>query len=343
MKRDELIITDWKPELSSKFSELNIGWLMHYFSIEPVDEFVLYHPEEAIIEQGGVILFAILNNEIIGTVALRKQTAGIFELTKMTIREDHRGKGFGERLCLAAINKACEMRIKKLVLYSSTRLPEAIPLYHKLGFREIIKEEGIYDRCNIKMEIDIDRPMIIPARELHASQISRIGRISFSDAFGGYFKIKDDLINYLDYTYNPARVAISLPKANNSFFLAYLNGQAIGFIKLKKRSLNKLYDQEAQAELQKIYVLTPFHGTGASDELMKVGLQLAKSINSSLIWLDVIIENERAIRFYQKYGFVICGHHEFRIGSQIFNYHVMSKSLADEKIRRELFYDFPQK
>jgi ribosomal protein S18 acetylase RimI-like enzyme len=261
----------------------------------------------------------------------------------MTIREDHRGKGFGEKLCLAAISKAIEMGIRKLVLYSSTRLPEAIPLYHKLGFREITKEDGVYDRCDIKMEIDIDQPMIIPAGELHASLISQIGRTTFSDAFCTYFLQKEDLLNYLDHTYNPSRLAESIRKPGNSFFLAYLNGQAIGFIKLKKRSSNKLWDEKAQTELQKFYVLPPFHGSEASDELMKTGLLLAKSINSDLIWLNVIIENDRAIRFYQKYGFVIGGRHEFRIGSQIFHYHAMSKSLAEEEIRRELSYDFPLK
>jgi GNAT superfamily N-acetyltransferase len=330
----ELNIRDWKPEYKSFFSELNLGWLNHYFTIEPIDEFVLFHPEEAIIEQGGAILFAEVENEIIGTVALRNQSPGIFELTKMTIREDHRGKGYGEQLCLAAIDKASKMSIKKLVLYSSTRLPEAIPLYHKLGWREIIKEKGVYDRCDIKMEMDIDSTMIIPAEELHANLISRIGRESFYDAFSRYFQVSEDLINYLDYTYSPARISASICKSNNAFLIAYQNGHAIGFIKLKKRSSNQLFAEQAQSELQKIYVLTPFHGTGASGKLMKAGMQLAESLDSKLLWLDVIVENERAISFYQKSGFSWAGNHEFRIGSQIFNYHVMVRSLKEEKIRQ---------
>ena len=333
MIQRELNILEWKPEYRSYFSELNLGWLNYYFSIEPIDEFVLFHPEESIIEQGGTILLAEVDNEIIGTVALRKQSPGIFELTKMTIREDHRGKGYGEQLCLAAIDKAGSMGIKKLVLYSSTRLPEAIPLYHKLGFMEVAKEEGAYSRCDIKMEMDIDCTMIIPAKELHAPLISRIGRESFFDAFSRHFHSKEDLVNYLDYTYCPGRIAASIGKPNNSFFMAFQNGQAIGFIKLKKRSSNKLFAEDAQAELQKIYILTAFHGTGASGKLMKAGLQVAESINSKLIWLDVITENEKAIRFYQKNGFIRAGNHEFRIGSQIFHYHVMANRSKEAKCK----------
>jgi ribosomal protein S18 acetylase RimI-like enzyme len=334
MKRNDLVILDWDPKYRTSFSELNLGWLNHYFRIEPIDEFVLFNPEEAILLNGGTILLAELNGEIIGTAALRKQSPEIFELTKMTIREDHRGKGFGEQLCLAVISKAREMNIRKLVLYSSTRLPEAIPLYHKLGFRQIEKEEGAYARCDIKMELVIDSVMVLPGRILHARLISQIGRKSFADTFAKYFVVQADLDNYLDYTFDPSRIAASIAKPNNSYFLAYLNGHAIGFIKLKKRSGNKLWYEESQTELQKIYLLAAYHRTGAADELMKACFTTAESVKSSLIWLDVIIENERAIRFYQKYGFSRAGHHEFRIGSQVFLYHIMVKQMAPGKLRR---------
>lgn len=336
MNEDELNIRDWIPEEKSLFRELNMGWLMHYFSIEPIDEFVLFDPEKAIIEQGGAILMAELNGEIVGTVALRKQSPGIFELTKMTIREDRRGQGYGERLCLGAIKKACDMRIQKLVLYSHSKLPEAIPLYHKLGFREVPKEDDVYARCDIKMEMEIDRPMIIPAKPLHAPLLSQIGGSSFADAFGMHFISKPDLLNYLDATYSSSRIAASLCKPNNVFFLAYLNGLAIGFIKLKKRSLNKLIDEEKQTELQKIYVLTPYHGMKIANELMNSGLRMAESLGSKLVWLDVIIENKKAIRFYHKFGFKRIGHHEFQIGSQLFHYHVMIKQLHENNICRSI-------
>src|SRR5262249_28224293 len=153
----------------------------------------------------------------------------------------------------------------------------------------------------------------IPAKPLHAPLISQIGRVSFSEAFAQHFQVKEDLMNYLDHTYNSARISASIGKPNNAFFIAYNNASPVGFIKLKKRSHHNFFPEEGQSEIQKIYLLSSFHGSGASDRLMRAALEMAESINSKLVWLDVIIENERAIRFYQKYGFIRAGHHEFRI------------------------------
>ncbi len=80
-------IVDFKPEYRDHFRDLNVEWLEKYFVVEPIDREVLWNPER-IIEDGGVILFAKINQTIVGTCALLKQDDG-WELSKMAVTESY--------------------------------------------------------------------------------------------------------------------------------------------------------------------------------------------------------------------------------------------------------------
>jgi ribosomal protein S18 acetylase RimI-like enzyme len=168
---------------------------------------------------------------------------------------------------------------------------------------------------NIKLE---------PATAEHAEHISLIGRQSFSDAFAHLFLQKKELEDYLHYTYDPARLEKSFAKPNNAVFMAFHEERPAGFVKMKKDSKHRVIPAERQSELQKIYVLKEFHGTGVAQALMKEVVETSRRIATECLWLDVHIANDKAIRFYEKNGFNKAGRHEFMIGTQLFHYHVMA-------------------
>jgi ribosomal protein S18 acetylase RimI-like enzyme len=168
---------------------------------------------------------------------------------------------------------------------------------------------------NIKLE---------PARTEHAEHISVIGRQSFSDAFAHLFLNKEELRDYLDHTYDPARLKGSIAKPNNAVFMAFYEDRPAGFVKMKKNSRHRVISAERQSELQKIYVLKEFHGTGVAQALMSEVVDVSGRIATGCLWLDVHIANDKAIRFYEKNGFSKAGRHEFMIGTQMFHYHVMA-------------------
>jgi ribosomal protein S18 acetylase RimI-like enzyme len=169
---------------------------------------------------------------------------------------------------------------------------------------------------------------IIVADSSHAPTISIIGKQSFRDAFGHLFKSRTELQDYLDYTYEPAKIARSVEKENNIFFLAFVENVPVGFAKVKKHSLNEQIDSIAQMELQKIYVLSYYHGSGAGAALMQAVVELANKNCPDYLWLDTYIGNDKAIRFYEKRGFKKVGRHYFMIGTQTFEYHLMSLPVA---------------
>ncbi len=152
MKITESIrIVPYKPEYAIYFERFNKAWLEEYFTVEPIDKYVLENPEEAVLKNGGRILFATYKEKIIGTVALRQLSSGEFELTKMAVDKEFRGIGAGKLLCSAAIEEAKKIHAHTLILYSSSPLKNAIGIYKKLGFIDLPLEKGIYKRADVKM------------------------------------------------------------------------------------------------------------------------------------------------------------------------------------------------
>lgn len=151
---DGLRIITFDPRHRDEFKRLNVAWLSKYFRVEPIDERVLGNPEDEILRGGGEILFALVEDEVVGTVALKPE-GGIFELTKMAVDERWQGRGFGKRLLDAACELARERGAPKLVLYSQRTLKAAVAMYAKYGFVEVPLVDKRYARCNVKMEREL--------------------------------------------------------------------------------------------------------------------------------------------------------------------------------------------
>ena len=149
-------IIHFKNEYATHFYDLNIEWLQTFFYVEPYDNEVLSKPDKYIINKGGYIFFAKLNDKIVGTVALMPK-GNTFELTKMAVSPNHRGYKIGQQLMQYCIDFAKkELKLDHLILYSNTKLENAIYIYKKYGFTEIKVEENCpYERCNIKMELTL--------------------------------------------------------------------------------------------------------------------------------------------------------------------------------------------
>lgn len=151
-------IVPFQAQFTLDFYNLNIEWLNAFFYVEPFDEEVLSKPELYILNKGGYIFFAQLDESIIGTVALMPtQEMKVYELTKMAVTPKYRGLKIGQILMQHCVDFAKENKFKSLILYSNTKLENAIYIYRKFGFIEIpVEENSPYKRSNIKMELTID-------------------------------------------------------------------------------------------------------------------------------------------------------------------------------------------
>ncbi|WP_143962353.1 GNAT family N-acetyltransferase [Litoribacter populi] len=153
---ENLEIVDYTADLAPYFASINKEWVEQYFSLEPFDIAQLDDPQGYIMDKGGEVLFAKLNGEIVGTVALVKTgEERVYEVIKMGVLPSHQGKGIGLILLEAITEKAKEKGAAKIILYSSSKLQSALKLYQKAGFVSAVKECGKYERCDVKMELEI--------------------------------------------------------------------------------------------------------------------------------------------------------------------------------------------
>ena len=80
-------------------------------------------------------------------------------------------------------------------------------------------------------------------------------------------------------------------------------------------------------EIQRFYVGPDHHGQGLALRMMEAAVNTAREMGGELLWLGVWEHNTRAIRFYEKHGFVDIGVQEFLLGTDLQYDRVMSRPL----------------
>ena len=158
---DTITIVEYEAKHQPYFEKFNRQWIEAWFTMEPVDEYVLTNPEEAILKDGGAILMGLYKDSVAGTVGLRKVDAQTYEFTKMAVGGDFRRKGIAEALSYSSFEKAKALGATKVILCSNTKNANAIKLYEKIGFKHLPVEPGVYERANVKMEIGIGESLIV--------------------------------------------------------------------------------------------------------------------------------------------------------------------------------------
>jgi putative acetyltransferase len=145
-------VVDYEPAHENAFERLNLEWLEKYFWVEDIDRAILSNPGAAVIDHGGHILFAELDGELVGCVALKHHGDGRYELTKMAVTASRQGFGYGRDLLLAAIARFDSVSGKNLFLETHSSLQTAIKLYGSAGFHHASHPTGSdYQRSDTYM------------------------------------------------------------------------------------------------------------------------------------------------------------------------------------------------
>lgn len=149
------VLIDYDDRYFEDFRRLNLEWLEKYNLVESHDLEILNHPRENVIDRGGFIFMLKNDDAIIGTAGLFKVNDREYEIIKMAVAPEHRGKKFGELLLEQCINKAKELNASRLILYSNSNLQTAIRMYEKFGFKHIAATDGPFETADVKMELGL--------------------------------------------------------------------------------------------------------------------------------------------------------------------------------------------
>lgn len=143
---------------AAAFRALNEQWIAKHFAIEAQDRRQLDDPVAAYVDTGGEILMAELDGVVVGCVALVPDGSGAYELSKMAVAPELRGRGAGRRLLGATIERARELGATSIFLGSSRKLANAVHLYEALGFVHVAPEaiHMPYARADVFMQLDLN-------------------------------------------------------------------------------------------------------------------------------------------------------------------------------------------
>jgi putative acetyltransferase len=92
---------------------------------------------EQVSEERGVFLIARMDAEPVGCGALRQVEPAVGEIKRMYVAPSARGAGVGRQLLAELERHARRLGLRRLVLETGERQPEALRLYERAGFSRI--------------------------------------------------------------------------------------------------------------------------------------------------------------------------------------------------------------
>lgn len=150
---------------------------------------------------------------------------------------------------------------------------------------------------------------------------------SFCDTFAHLYG-KQDLDSFLAGS-TAERWAEEIGEEGVEVRLAEAGGEAVGFAKMGPLTLPVENAEPGALELRSLYVLGPWHGSGIARTLMHWVLDRARARRAPALYLSVYVDNHRARRFYEGYGFRFVSTYGFAVGEQVDEDHILRLSLEE--------------
>ena len=109
------------------------------------------------------------------------------------------------------------------------------------------------------------------------------------------------------------------------------SGAPVGYLVLARASLPIQNPSERDLEVKRIYLLNQFHGLGIGTRLMIEAESHARGVGATRLLLGVYSRNDRAVAFYERFGFRRVGARRFRVGDNDYDDFVLSMELNAER------------
>ncbi len=162
------------------------------------------------------------------------------------------------------------------------------------------------------------------ARPADAATLDRIFDASFCDTFGHLYRAED--LDLFLSSFGVGDWAAQLKNPAYAFRIGEVDGAAAGYVKLGPLKL-PVEPIGPALLLDQLYILKAHHGSGIAQGLMSWVLDEASRRGVGELFLTVFVDNHRARRFYDRYGFEPVGRYEFMVGNHADEDIIMRKAL----------------
>jgi diamine N-acetyltransferase len=139
-----------------------------------------------------------------------------------------------------------------------------------------------------------------------------IGRQSFTETFGHLYT-PENLAAFLE-NHSEENWRGELADPRYAVRLGFVDGVNAAYLKLGPPSLPFTPSGDS-IELRQFYVLKPWQGAGLAPQMMDWVIAEARRRGAGALYLSVFVDNIRAQRFYDRYGFEPVGRYDFMVGT----------------------------
>jgi ribosomal protein S18 acetylase RimI-like enzyme len=160
-----------------------------------------------------------------------------------------------------------------------------------------------------------------------AARLATLAESSFVDSFGADNRA-EDMAAYIATAFGEAIQRAELEDARCCVFLAEQNGEALGYAMLREGPAPACVGSARAVEVARLYAVRRRIGAGVGAALMQHCIREAAARGRDALWLGVWERNERAIAFYERWGFRRVGTQPFQLGSDLQTDHVMVRRTA---------------
>lgn len=172
--------------------------------------------------------------------------------------------------------------------------------------KEIIRDKG----AAYSMDIHI-----VKCTQDHLVELQEISYETFNDTFR-HQNSPENMQAYLEQAFNLKQLAKELANSSSQFFFVYLDNEIAGYLKVNTNEAQSEDMGDESLEIERIYIRGSFQKHGLGKYLLNHAVKIAMELDVKRIWLGVWDQNENAIAFYNKMGFVQTGAHSFYMGDE---------------------------
>ncbi|QBP41270.1 GNAT family N-acetyltransferase [Paenisporosarcina antarctica] len=159
-----------------------------------------------------------------------------------------------------------------------------------------------------------------------SSELQEISVETFNETFKD--KNSPEQINaYLDKAFDLNQLKKELSNSSSQFFFVYFNNEVAGYLKINTYYAQSEVMGDESLEIERIYIIKKFQKQGLGKSLLNKAMEIAMEYKKKKVWLGVWEENENAIAFYKKKGFVQTDAHSFYMGDEEQVDLIMTKTL----------------
>ncbi|MEO0572020.1 MAG: GNAT family N-acetyltransferase [Bacteroidota bacterium] len=145
-------------------------------------------------------------------------------------------------------------------------------------------------------------------------ELQELSTTTFAKAFEHQNNSKD-FKAYVTKAFSEVQLLAELKNPHTSFYFADRQGKSVGYFKTNVFEAQSELQEPVGMELERIYVRSINQGKGIGLKILSFVESLAQKDGKSYLWLGVWEHNRKAIRFYERHGYIKFNTHPFFIGN----------------------------